>query len=134
MKKIILSLIALGVLAAGYGYYLYNKPVEGAVNKKADVTITATQLVSDYEADETKANAAYLGKVVEVNGKVAQVTQEEGKTKIHLESESPMSAVICEMQQPEGSASIKAGDEIKIKGQCTGYLSDVILVGSAIVQ
>lgn len=134
MKKILLSLIVLGVLAAGYGYYLYNKPVEGAEHKKADVTVTSGQLVSDYEADETKANETYLGKVVEVSGKVAQVTTEEGKTKIHLESESPMSLVICEMEHPEGSETVKPGDEIKIKGQCTGYLSDVILVGSSIMK
>lgn len=134
MKKVLLSLIILGALAAGYGYYMYNKPVESLDHKKADVMVSATQILTDYEADETKANEVYLGKVVEVSGKISEITQEEGKRKVHLDTGSPMSLVICELEDDQGTEALVVGNDIKIKGQCTGYLSDVILVRATIVK
>jgi hypothetical protein len=134
MKKVLLSLIVLGAFAAGYGYYLYNKPVESLERQKADVSVSASQLITDYEADEAKANESYLGKVVEVSGKIADITQDGGKNKIHLETGSPMSMVICELEGDQATESLAKGNDVKIKGQCTGYLSDVILVRASIVK
>ena len=134
MKKVIVFLIVLGVIGAGFGYYMYNKPVASLEKKKADVQVTAAQLIADYEANEQAANDKYLGKVVEVSGKITDITSEEGKLKIHIETPSPMSLVICEMEDATTPGSIKAGDEAKIKGMCSGYLSDVILVQSTFVK
>ena len=134
MKKVLILLLALGVIAAGVGYYMYNKPVASLEKKKADISITAAQLISDYEADEKSANDKYLGKLIEVSGKVADITTEEGKTKIQLETPNPISLIICEMETGKETGSIQAGDETVIKGMCSGYLSDVILVQATIVK
>jgi tRNA_anti-like len=134
MKKILITLIVLAVIGASYGYYMYNKPLESLENKEADVTISADQLIADYEADEKTANEKYLGKVVVVSGKIAEITNEEGKKKVNLETSNPISAVICEMEENKKTENLKAGDMIKVKGMCSGYLSDVILVQSVLVK
>lgn len=134
MKKILITLIVLAVIGASYGYYMYNKPVESLENKEANVTISADQLIADYEADEKNANDKYLGKVVMVSGKIAEITNEEGKKKVNLETSNPISAVICEMEESKKTEKLKAGDMIKVKGMCSGYLSDVILVQSVVVN
>lgn len=134
MKKIIIAVVVLGVIGAGIGYYMYNKPVASLENKKPDVEVSAAKLITDYEADEKAANDAYLGKVVQVNGKIANITSDEGKMKIHLETENPISLVIAEMEDSSKTGSLKTGDEIMLKGMCSGYLSDVILVQSSIVK
>jgi hypothetical protein len=134
MRKVIFILLALGVLGAGFGYYMYNKPVASLAKKKADVKVTAAQLIADYEANEQAANDKYLGKVIEVSGKITDVTTEEGKLKIHIETSNPMSLVICEMEDNKDGGAPKTGDEAVIKGMCSGYLSDVILVQSTFVQ
>lgn len=127
MKKIIIPILILGAIGIAIGFYMYNKPVQSLEKKKAEVMISASQLVTEYEADETAANEKYLGKVVEVSGKIADIVSEEGKTKIQLETSNPMAMVICEME--DGSdTGLNEGDEAKIKGLCSGYLSDVILV------
>lgn len=134
MKKIIIAVVILGAIGAGIGYYMYNKPVASLENKKPDVEVSAAKLITDYEADEKAANDVYLGKVVQVNGKIANITSDEGKMKIHLESENPISLVIAEMEDSSKTGSLKTGDEIMLKGMCSGYLSDVILVQSSIVK
>ncbi len=134
MKKFLIALIVLALIGAAFGYYLYNKPVESLEHKKADVMISADQLEKEYESDEKAANGKYLGKVVEVNGKIAEVTNEEGKNKVSLETSNPISAVICELEGNGKTDNLKAGDQVKMKGKCTGYLSDVILVQSSIVK
>lgn len=134
MKKVLLLLLALGVIGAGVGYYLYNKPVASLEHKKADVVVTAAQLIADYESDEQAADEKYLGKVVQVSGKIADMTTAEGKMKINIETPNPIALIICEMETGVETGSVKAGDDIKIKGMCSGYLSDVILVQSTIVN
>jgi hypothetical protein len=134
VKKILISLVVLAVIGAGFGYYMYNKPVESLEYKKADVSVSAEQLIKEYEADETSANEKYLGKILEVSGKVAGITEEEGKKKVSMESSNPMSAVICELEEKMGTGELKAGDDVRMKGLCSGYLSDVILVQSSIVK
>lgn len=134
MKKILILLIVLAIVGAGYGYYMYNKPVESLKSKDADITVSADQLIRDYETDEKAANEKYLGKVVLVSGKITEITNEEGKKKVSLESSNPISAVICEMEENKTTESLKAGDNIKVKGMCSGYLSDVILVQSLVIN
>ena len=134
MKKVLIALVVLVVVGAGFAYYLYNKPVASLEHQKSDVTVSADQLIQDYESDENTANEKYLGKVVEVSGKVAGVTQEEGKHKVSLETTNPMSAVIGELEDHLNTGGVKAGDQIRMKGKCSGYLNDVILVQSSIVK
>ena len=134
MKKILIALIVLALIGAAFGYYLYNKPVESLEHKKADVAISADQLLKEYESDEKAANDKYLGKIVEVSGKVIDITNEEGKKKVNLETSNPISAIICELEGSGDTGNLKAGDDVKMKGKCTGYLSDVILVQSSIVK
>ena len=134
MKKILLLILALGITGAGIGYYMYNKPVASLEKKKADAEVTADQLITAYETDEKAADSLYLGKVVQVKGKVSAVAQEEGRTKIQLETANPISLIICEMEDSTTVAEVKSGDQVTIKGMCSGYLSDVILVQSTLVK
>ena len=59
MRKVILILLALGVIGAGIGYYMYNKPVASLEKKKADVEATSDEIIAAYEADEKAADGVY---------------------------------------------------------------------------
>lgn len=52
MKNIIFAVVVLFALGAGIAYYMYNKPVASLENKKADVSVSADQILADYESDE----------------------------------------------------------------------------------
>jgi len=133
MKKILLVVLGLVVVVVGCWLYI-NRNVASLKNQKPDVEVSAQKLLEDYTADEKTANETYLGKVVQVSGKVTTIAEEEGKKKVNLDTGNPISAIICEVESGKDIGSIKAGDEVKMKGLCSGYLSDVILVQANVVK
>jgi hypothetical protein len=132
LKKILLfGLVAL-VIGGGVGYYLYNKPHEAI--GKANFTITATDLAAEFDKDETAANAKYIGKdgnmiVVQVSGKISDVKNDTSGITIALETGDPINGVSCVLDRftKQMRTDYKVGEEVKLKGLCTGKLSDVVV-------
>ncbi len=127
MKKIaavVLILIAIGGIV---GTYLYNKPVPGISGEKPVAELTADSLFKIYESDEELANKLYLDKVIKVKGKVQSLNSDTSGVSVSLETAAGMFGVICKLDK-EHSADYKTGQEIMLKGRCTGYLMDVVLV------
>ena len=133
MKNIIL--IVFGLVIVGACVWLYiNRNVASLQNQRPDVEVSAQKLLEDYATDEKTANETYLGKVVQVSGKVTSIAEDEGKKKVSLDTGNPISVIICEVEDGKDIGTIKAGDEVKMKGLCSGYLSDVILVQANVVK
>lgn len=139
MKKTIRKIvpvfsILLLVCIAGIWYFIFYKPThyQRDVLAENSVSVTADELVNNYETNEHKGDSLFLNKAVTVTGKVTDVRKnQEGKTIIYLESKDPMSNVSCTLQS---SANISAGNNVTVKGVCAGYLSDVILIDGVHVK
>ncbi|MBK8700792.1 MAG: hypothetical protein IPN29_15115 [Saprospiraceae bacterium] len=134
MKKIIYIVIILGILGAGFGYYHYNRPVSSLSGSSADISLTPNDLLTAFESNETEANGKYLDKVIQVSGQVSKVEVSAGKTSVYLKTSNEMSSVICEMEDGFDPAMASTGTNITIKGKCTGYLMDVVLVQAVVVK
>jgi len=129
MKKstLVIVLLAIVSVAVGFGLYSYNKGPRDLSAEKADVSMSANALLTAFQSDETAANGLYLDKVVVVTGTISAIEKAEVST-ITLETGDLMSAIVCELAHPSDIDGRTEGEEVKIKGQCTGFLSDVILV------
>lgn len=120
---VILAFLLVGVIGA---YLLYNKP-HRSVDDGAGTPVKATVLFKDYETDEAAANAKYLDQVVEVSGKVSdQYVNQQGKTVVLLASDHPLYGIQCTLDDSTNAPT--TGETVTIKGICTGYLSDVIVI------
>lgn len=129
VKRILIVLLTVPVLAAGVGYYMYNKPTESLKNMKVQVSMTSDALFTAFEQDETAANKAYLDKVVEVKGKIQSLNSDTSGVSVSLNTTSGMFGVICKFENKETDINqYQVGQEVKLKGICTGYLMDVVLV------
>jgi hypothetical protein len=129
MKKLLGIIAILGLVAAGLGYYYYNKPTESLADAKPVFTVSADTLFAEFESDESTANKKYLDKTIEVTGKVMSVNADTSGLAITLETTSGMFGVICKLEDKQVEESAyQAGQRVKMKGQCTGYLMDVVLV------
>ena len=65
------------------------------------------------------------------SGKIKEVaTDENGMMSLTLESGSEMFGVICQMDNlsKHQRTEFEEGEEVKLKGICTGVLMDVVLV------
>ena len=115
---------------------MFNKPHVNIITAKADVIVTAQVLLDGFVKDETLANANYANKVVEVSGEIYEIKAENGNSIIALKHENGISSILCHMAPEENLKVLKLKKEgtITVKGICTGYLLDVILVRCILVQ
>lgn len=129
-----LAVVLVGVIVAVYFYNIGHKDLE---NKTPDVVITAPELFEAYASDEEYANEIYLNKIVEVVGVLDKIEVNQDSTlNLVLASADPMGNVICTFEDPSEieSSSIKAGDNITVKGICKGMLLDVLLNNCVLVD
>jgi hypothetical protein len=112
-----------------WGYHWYTKPHQSAAGATTVLTIEADSLYRQYQADEHGADQKYLGKVIEVKGKISEI-QRSGQSEIWILSGQPGGGGInCQLFPGDKGSSrqAKPGDRVTIKGRCTGFLMDVNL-------
>lgn len=117
----------LCLIAAGWGYYLYQKPRAGAAHATAAFSVSALQLYQDYSTDETAADKKYGDKIVAVRGTVTDVQRTAHGTNILLAAGTANGGVNCSFENTEKPMAA-IGETISVKGRCTGFLMDVSLV------
>lgn len=127
-KKIIIGLIIGIVAAVGAGVFLYQQPSETVVNGRAAFVVDASQIFNEYNDDESVANQKYLNQVISVRGRVSDVSAMDSLgVNVVLATSNPLFGVSCQIPQPDETSSVKVGDQVTIKGLCTGKLMDVVL-------
>ncbi|MBT8190040.1 MAG: hypothetical protein HKN67_09505 [Saprospiraceae bacterium] len=130
MKKFIKIILFLIVVLLVAYFVVLNLPKSSVKNKDADFKLSATELYNAFEANEKKSNKLYIGKTVEVKGKfLTQNKDNQGATVVIMDGGGSLGGVLCTLEQGQESklSEIKQGDEITIKGMCTGLLMDVVL-------
>ena len=108
----------------------YNKPSVDVTNLDADLVINVDEILKDFQKDEEKANLKYTNNIIEVHGEISKISTVDGNATITLKDNQFDSNVICNVQPQENKEvlQLKKGDQISLKGICTGYLLDVIMV------
>ena len=126
------TFIAIAAMLAAL--YYYNLKSTDMAKAKPDFLVTASALQKAFEADETKASVTYINKILEVTGKIASVKPAENKVvSISLVTESDLSSVICTFHAVSDPSVFKVGEEITVRGECSGFLMDVLLNNCALI-
>jgi hypothetical protein len=128
-KKIIGSAFVLGLIGAAFGYYYYTKKVPSTKDIKANFTVSAADLIAEFDKDETAATTKYNGKIVSVKGNVVGVEATDSTCAVTIGSADNLGNVRCDFSKEfiaEGKA-LKENDAVTIKGKCNGKLLDVVL-------
>lgn len=137
-KKIILTTIAIAVMAGGwYGYSEYNRKPKDLDKVKPHASMDASILIQKFEADESGANAAFLDKIIAVKGKVKAVEKnDKGFYTVIIGDEESMSSVRCavDADHHQDMASLTAGMLVTMKGACTGFNADELLGSDVILN
>jgi len=141
MKKsfIILLAVVVVIMVAAVGVYSYVfQEQKNTFDLKAEYSIKAEDLFKQFEMNEQSASAKYIDKILEVDGKILAIKEIAGNYQFSFVDEN--FGVTCfvdsnyAVQQKKEILNLKIGDEVKIKGKCNGYLSDVKLDRCVIVK
>ena len=121
-----------GILAA---LYMFNLKHTDMAKAKPDFVISASLLQKAFEDDETAASTKYINKILEVTGTIASVKPADNKIlSISLVTGSDLSSVICTFPAVDDPAKFRTGDEVTLRGECSGFLMDVLLNNCALIE
>lgn len=135
VKIALFAVMFIAVAAILAALYLFSMKHSDITKVKADFIITATQLQKEFEYDETKASVKYINKILEVTGIISSVTPEENnRVNISLMTENTLSSVICTCPGIADTSGLKQGDQITIRGECSGFLLDVLMNNCAVIK
>ncbi|WP_440067692.1 OB-fold protein [Tenacibaculum discolor] len=137
-KKIGFTLLFIGVLIISLALSQYYKPHIDVYNTNPDIITNATDLLYEFENDEEVANRKFLDKIIQVNGQISKVEASENNDIILTlkNQKDGLGTVICNLSTKENKKliNLKEGQIVSVKGICTGYLMDVILVRCNVVN
>lgn len=134
--KIILGFLLVAIVLLVLSIYYYNKPDVNVVKTNAAYVLTAKNLIEEYRADESSTNKKYTEQVIQVSGKVHEISKLKGNSVITIRNVDQESSIICHMLPNENQKALKLvkGQKVRVKGICTGYLLDVIMVRCILVE
>ncbi|MBC7722120.1 MAG: hypothetical protein H7068_08860, partial [Pedobacter sp.] len=135
MKKKIIMLAIITAVVGGMSvwYFIFYKPTHFKRNVEDEqaINITAKQIVKNFQANEDSANKIYLNKAIAITGEVLEAKKnQDGKPTVTLKSDDSFSNIYCTLKDDAGQ--IQGGSTITVKGICTGFLSDVVIIDAII--
>jgi hypothetical protein len=127
--KILLGVVLFAALAGiGAGIYLFRMQHKDLGKVKPDFVITAVDLQKAFEDNEAAATSKYVKKILEIDGEVESVkTGEANVLNVTIKSGSELSSVICTFVPATDPAKFTAGSRVTVRGECSGYLMDVLM-------
>ena len=121
MKKLFgIGLAVFVIVASVYGYLEYNKAHRDVVGESPSISISAVDLFDAYVTDEVGANELYLDKVIAVNGLVSEISIEGESKMVVLQSDDDFFGVNVYFFPTQDISIVEVGDEIRVKGYCSG--------------
>jgi len=124
---------AVGIILASL--YVFNMKHKDLQKTKPDFVITAVSLQKAFEDEEKAATVKYVNKILEISGTIESVKTGEGNIlSVNLKTGSDFSSVICTFPPKTDSAQFKTGNQITIRGECSGFLMDVLLNNCTVIE
>jgi hypothetical protein len=126
-----ITLFAVLIIAAAFiwfGLHEFNLKHPDTSRVKPDFVVTATALQKEFEDNEKEASSKYINKIIEISGTIDSVTPADSThINVSLKTESDVSSVICTFKATGNHAKFMTGDKITLRGECSGFLMDVLL-------
>lgn len=122
LKKLLIAGSILAIVGAAIIYYLFTLKFDDTASVKADYTVNAMDLIQEFSADNAAANQKYTEKILVVNGTVSEVESADTTVNLKFIDTATGSYAIFAFQEQHvaGAKNVKVGDQVSIKGSCSG--------------
>jgi hypothetical protein len=134
--RIGVGLFLIIVIAVIFGINRYNKPHTNVKSSHPSYVFTPKKLVDEFLQNEMAANKKYANQILQVEGSTYTISTLKGNSIIIFKNAISKSNVICYLQPEENNKilKLKKGQYITVKGICTGYLLDVVMVECVLID
>ncbi|HTI11568.1 MAG TPA: hypothetical protein VL832_23500 [Puia sp.] len=125
----LLLLLITGLLVYGYFYHLSGGMAAPA---KADIKVSARELINLADKNEARFDQLYLYKTLSVGGMIKDIIRSKSGSYTLLLGGNPSipTSISCPLDSiyNSHSLSLRKGDSCSLRGTCAGRLADIILV------
>lgn len=133
-KIIWISLVVIVTVAALYVYREYNRKPADITSLKPELSVDASDLIAEFNENDSLANKKYLGKLVEVSGSIGSIDSSIQHITLVLGIDNNSSSIRCNMDSSMGlPTSQLINKQVRIKGICTGFIPGDLGLGSDII-
>ncbi len=130
-----MTVVLLGLAGVGTGIYLFYRQDKDLQKAKPDFVITSVDLQKAFEDNESVSTVKYVNKILEVTGTIESVSRvEDNVTNVTLGTANGFSLVICTLSTLSDPSELVAGNEVTIRGECSGFLMDVLMNNCFIIK
>ena len=128
-KKFLWIAFVVLAIAAGSILYVFNLKFADSKNESSLYIVTAPTLLKEFANDADAANRKYVEKIVSVKGNVTSKEVIESSVNIKMEDSLTGNYIIFAFQDQymKEAKQIQTGDEVAIKGSCSGGIYSEIL-------
>jgi hypothetical protein len=136
-KKLIVPLFGIMIIGIMAMSYVFRGAEKSVASEDALYSISADEIYSTFEENETAANEKFLGKVIEVTGIINEIEKtDSGQLIVLLSCSSPLGGVRCSFETDQDNVSKKVtnGSTCTLKGKCSGMLMEVVLDNCALTS
>ncbi len=137
LKFIGIALAILFIVGIIGFFYLKNMEDVNLQKETAVHSIDAIKFFNTYEKNEEKSNTKYMDQIVDISGKVSEISVDRNEAKvIYMRADDAMFGVMCTFKknQTEKLDKYKVGDPITVRGICVGKTLDVVLNKSEVIE
>jgi hypothetical protein len=135
IKITLLIVFFIALAGIGFALYLFNKEHKDLKNVVPDFTISAFAFQKAFEDNESEATAKYVGKIIEVNGIIESTSPGEANVlNVNLKTSNDFSSINCTFPNATDPHSFTPGTQVKIRGECSGFLMDVLLNNCVLIN
>ena len=129
LKKGGLFFLIILLLAAAWIWYVFNEKYADTTQITPAFSVTALDLIHEFEKNDSLANKKYAEKIMVVSGEVSEVEGVDSTVNIKMADSTSGSYVIFAFQQQDKvlAEKIKLGEKVSIKGSCSGGAFSKIL-------
>jgi hypothetical protein len=134
--KILIIICILVVVVLTFALKQLNKTHTDIRNSKPAMVLTAQNLINEFEEDEEAANIKYTEKVIQLDGIINDISITDGNSVLTIKKNDSGSGIICQMLTEDNlnTIKLKKGQHVTVKGKCTGFLLDVMMVRCVILN
>ena len=100
------------------------------ISQEQGVSLTANELIHQFQSNENLANTLYNNKVVEITGEVEKSETDSSNTTLVLKAGIEGASISCRLQHKQ---DVVSGATVTVKGLLTGYIMEQVQLSEAII-
>ena len=124
LRWIFLAIVAMALAGGAIFYYVMTAEFADTTSEKPAYTISAMDLLTEFQQNDSAANKKYVEQILAVSGRVSEVEGIDTSATVKFVDSLTGSYLIFDFQSATSrqAAALQPGDSVTLKGSCSGSI------------